>query len=64
MNVIVHRPENEDHIQELMKRVAAVHAQAAIGYIQKLSCPREQKLLLIKEIVRSVRSRDNNTKYN
>ena len=50
MNVIVHYPKSSEDIQALQKRVAVIHAQAVISYIQKLSCPKEQKLHLLKEI--------------
>lgn len=55
MNVIVHYPKSPDDIQALQKRVAMIHAQAVISYIQKLSCPKEQKLHLLKEIEESLR---------
>jgi hypothetical protein len=55
MNVIVHYPKSPENIQALQKRVAMIHAQAVISYIQKLSCPKEQKLHLLKEIEESLR---------
>jgi hypothetical protein len=57
MNVIVHYPKKEEDIRELQKRVAEVHAQAVIRTIQALSCPKEQKLELIKDIKQTVASR-------
>ncbi len=50
MNIIVHYPKSSENILALQKRVAKIHAQAVISYIQKLSCPKEQKLHLLKEI--------------
>lgn len=55
MNVIIHYPKSSEDTQTLQKRVAMIHAQAVISYIQKLSCPKEQKLHLIKEIEESLR---------
>lgn len=55
MNVIIHYPKSLEDIKALQKRVAMIHAQAVISYIQKLSCPKEQKLHLLKEIEQSQR---------
>ncbi len=55
MNVIVHHPQKEPGIRALRKRVAAVHARAVAGYIQRLPCSKAQKLRLIKEIEQSLR---------
>lgn len=43
VNVIVHYPKTESGMRELERQVAAVHADAAIAYIEKLTCPAEQK---------------------
>ncbi|NLT15681.1 MAG: hypothetical protein GXY05_15245 [Clostridiales bacterium] len=56
MNVTVHYPKNADDMRILQKRIATVHAQAVIGYIQKLPCPREQKMDLIKKLEQSHRA--------
>ncbi|NJD01572.1 MAG: hypothetical protein FIA99_02970 [Ruminiclostridium sp.] len=53
MNVIVHYPKRSEDIQTLQKRIAMIHAQAVISYIQKLSCPKEQKLHLLNKIEKS-----------
>lgn len=50
MNVIVHYPKSPKNIQALQKRIAMIHGQAVISYIKKLSCSKEQKLHLLKEI--------------
>ncbi len=54
MNVIIHYPKSPEDIQALQKRVAMIHAQAVVSYIQKLSCPKEQKLHLLKKIKESL----------
>lgn len=46
----MHYPEDETGKKELEKYVSDVHAQLAIEYINKLSCPLEQKLEIIEEI--------------
>ncbi len=51
MDVIVHYPKSEEQLRALQKRVAIVHAEAVISYIQKLPCSKEQKKYLIKEII-------------
>ena len=55
MNVMMHYPNNVKNMLELKKRIAEIHAQAVIQNIQSLSCPKEQKLELIKEIKQSFR---------
>ncbi len=55
MNVIVHYPKNTEKVLALQKKVALVHAEAVIRTIQSLSCPKEQKLELLKEIKQSLR---------
>ena len=51
MKVIVHYPNTEQGAQELAKRVAKTHAEAAARYIEKLPCPKEQKEALFDEIM-------------
>ena len=46
VNVIVYYPKTEAGLRELEQRVAAVHADAAKAYIEKLACPAEQKIAL------------------
>ena len=50
MNVIVHHPENPENIIALQKKVAVVHAEAVLRYVQKLNCPKEQKLKLMNAL--------------
>ena len=50
LNIIVHYPKNEQDLQTLQKKVASVHADAVIHYLQKLTCPEIQKLKLHNEI--------------
>ena len=46
VNVIVHYPKTEAGVRELEQRVAAVHVDAAQAYIERLTCPAEQKIAL------------------
>lgn len=50
MNVIVHYPEDFDIMKELRAKVTEIHTEAVTAYISKLSCPKEQKLQLIKAV--------------
>ena len=54
MNVVVHFPKKPEHIAALRERVAVVHAQAILQRLQKISCPKEQKLQIIREIKQSL----------
>ena len=51
MNIVVHYPKDQVNIDILMKRVAAIHADAAIRYIEKLRCPKEQKIALVNSLM-------------
>ncbi|MDL2233513.1 hypothetical protein LJC63_08040 [Ruminococcaceae bacterium OttesenSCG-928-L11] len=51
MKIIVHYPTSENMKKELANRVAEIHADAAIQYIEKLTCPTEQKDALIRSII-------------
>lgn len=51
MKVTVHYPTTDKGRQELAKRVATIHAETAIQYINKLSCSKEQKLALLDSII-------------
>ena len=48
--IIVHYPRSTESKCELERRIAEAHAQAIAPYIQLLSCPKEQKLALVKSI--------------
>ena len=50
MNIVVHYPQSEESLAELQKRVATVHIDAVTTYINSLSCPKSQKLLLIDKL--------------
>ena len=48
--IIVHFPRSNENKHELDRRVAIVHAQSIEPYIKRMSCPKEQKLALVKSI--------------
>jgi len=50
INIIVHHPKSQEAIVALHKKAAAIHADAVIRYINKLPCPKEQKITLCNEI--------------
>ena len=51
------KDQTEQNISELQKRIASVHAGAVIQYLQKLSCPYEQKQALLKAIQETAKER-------
>ena len=51
MNIVMHYPTREAGRKELASRVARVHAEAVNNYIQKLSCPTEQKKALANAVI-------------
>ena len=51
MKIIVHHPKSQEDISILQKKVAAVHAEAVLRYIDKLPCPKEQKLKLLNAVI-------------
>lgn len=56
MNVVVHYPKGEENINELKSRVAKVHAEAVSTYIKKLTCPKNQKIDMIKHLPKQIHS--------
>ena len=50
MNVIVYYPKSSNELKDLQKKVAAVHADAVIQYIQKQPCHKEQKLEMVNKL--------------
>lgn len=50
MNIFVHYPENPESLSVLHKKVAVAHADAVLRYIQRLHCPKEQKLEMINKL--------------
>jgi hypothetical protein len=55
LNVIVHYPRKSENVHALQVRVATVHTRAIMQYLEKLTCPKEQKLQLLKEIEEALR---------
>lgn len=47
LNIIVHHPKDN---LELIKKVAGIHADFAVDYVQELSCPKDQKRELLEKI--------------
>lgn len=54
INVIVHYPTTEEGWCELRRRVAIVHADAVLSYIQKLNLSDRQRVKLIDKIIEEV----------
>ena len=57
INVIVYYPKTEEGKRELAKRVADVHADMVLRYIQKLDCPSWQKEELLDAVIETVKQR-------
>ncbi len=55
--IIVHYPISDEIKCELERHVAEVHAHAVTKYIQRLPCPKGQKIALIKTIQSDIKSR-------
>ena len=51
MKVIVYPPKDPGSILALQKKVAAVHAEAVLRYLDKLPCPKEQKIKLLNAVI-------------
>ena len=51
VKIIVHYPKSQEGINILQKKVAAIHAETVLKYIDKLPGPKEQKLRLINTII-------------
>lgn len=51
MNVIVHYPTSAAGKQALAETVASVHAQAVLHKLQSLTCPKEQGVDIIRELI-------------
>jgi hypothetical protein len=49
MNVLIYYPNDEKKVT-LRKKVAEIHAEAVVNFVQKLTCDKEQKLKLIEAI--------------
>jgi len=49
VNIIVHMPKT-DKIAELQNKVAEVHSDMVMSYINNLSCSKEQKLKLVEAL--------------
>ena len=56
MEVFMHYPEAEEDKQALRQKVSEVQAEAVIKYISKLTCPLEQKLILVKAVQEKMRN--------
>ncbi len=63
IKVIVHYPGTPENQAELEGRIAKFHAEYVAQYIEKLSCPTEQKLELVDAIIKTILdNKDENNK--
>ena len=54
IKIIVHYPETSEKQAEFDARVVKFHAEYVAQYIEKLSCPTEQKLKLIDAVANTI----------
>lgn len=54
MNVIVHLPKTPGQEKELCNRLAKIHVEYIMDYIEKMNLSTEQKNRLIDEIIRNL----------
>ena len=52
MNIVIHYPAGADEKRELQKRISIVHSNAILKYIEKLSCPAEQKKEILSKLIK------------
>lgn len=50
MNITFHFPTSEKGIQELNKKVAVTYATAVFEKVNKLNCPKEQKVEILNSL--------------
>lgn len=53
--MIVHGLDTPEDREAVEKRIAKIHAQYVLQYVEKLNCPLEQKLKLIDAVAESCR---------
>ena len=51
MDIILHYPKDGEAAKILMKKAASAHAEAVLQYVDKLDCPKEQKIALIDSLI-------------
>ncbi len=50
MNITFHFPTSEKELEGLSKKVALVYANAVFEKVNKLNCPKEQKVEILNSI--------------
>ena len=54
LNIIVYYPETAEKAAKFDAAVTKFHSEYVVQYIEKLNCPREQKLSLIDAIAQTI----------
>lgn len=57
IEIIVHYPETAEGRAELSKKIAKIHAQFVLQYVNKLNCPLEQKKKLVDGVIQALREK-------
>lgn len=57
IEIIVHYPKTAKGQAELSERIAKIHAQFVLQYVNKLNCPLEQKKKLIDAVVQALQEK-------
>ena len=50
MNITFHFPTSEKGVEELSKKVALTYANAVFEKVNKLNCPKEQKVEILNSL--------------
>lgn len=54
MEIVLYFPSSPESLQTLRRTAAAVYAEAAFLYLQKLRCPLRQKFLLLERAEKEI----------
>ncbi|MCL2618858.1 MAG: hypothetical protein FWD98_07390 [Defluviitaleaceae bacterium] len=49
-DIIMHFPKKQEDIYILQRKIALIHAEAVVKHIEKMSCPKEQKMALLTAV--------------
>ena len=62
MKVIVHAPTSAEGQAALSERVAKVHSEVILDYLDRLDCPTAQKERMLDRIIQIVKEREQEAK--
>ena len=59
MKIITYLPKTDKGIQELQKSVTEVHIKATMNNINKLTCPKEEKIIFLEKSIELLKGMQN-----